>query len=208
MRGARQLVPGSGSGLDIIPADAGSTLPAPARCVDSRDHPRGCGEHYGSYRDLGQLLGSSPRMRGAPLSVLGQDTQFRIIPADAGSTQEYMRQSIDRKDHPRGCGEHWSGRERTVGSAGSSPRMRGAPQLDTCVSLRYRIIPADAGSTGPGLGGCGLCEDHPRGCGEHNECVDRGGTQLGSSPRMRGAHSPVPRHDRVRRIIPADAGST
>ena len=49
------------------------------------------------------------------------------------------------------------------------------------------IIPADAGSTGPGRGYARRSEDHPRRCGEHfirctyDFCVQ------GSSPQMRGA---------------------
>ena len=73
------------------------------------------------------------------------------------------------------------------GKVGSSPRMRGAPAHISTLSLAVGIIPADAGSTVDGIGGAGIKEDHPRGCGEHigTGCMDR--VHLGSSPRMRGA---------------------
>ena len=66
--------------------------------------------------------------------------------------------------------------------------MRGAPLVDIAVSLRARIIPADAGST------------------EANWAS--GFNFTGSSPRMRGARSRVFRIRVFRGIIPADAGST
>ena len=70
----------------IMPAYAGSTEGAGAEADGEGDHPRVCGEHNGVGTELCRVLGSSPRMRGAPdrvprgLSVLG------IIPAYAGST--------------------------------------------------------------------------------------------------------------------------
>ena len=49
----------------IIPADAGSTQTAAANSHLMRDHPRGCGEHYGWPGGVDLSEGSSPRMRGA-----------------------------------------------------------------------------------------------------------------------------------------------
>ena len=70
----------------IIPADAGST-PRLALCIaDSRDHPRGCGEHSPGTGLSRLLAGSSPRMRGALSTIQSRRSPRRIIPADAGST--------------------------------------------------------------------------------------------------------------------------
>ena len=53
----------------IIPAYAGSTGEASGSAADGGDHPRVCGEHS-SHLVLASIhLGSSPRMRGAPLQV-------------------------------------------------------------------------------------------------------------------------------------------
>ena len=65
-------------------------------------------------------------MRGALSRRSTILTWGRIIPADAGSTQNLHILAPPYKDHPRGCGEHPG-----VGTAvdvnwGSSPRMRGA----------------------------------------------------------------------------------
>ena len=72
--------------------------------------------------------------------------------------------------------------------AGSSPRMRGA--LTATVSP----VPRE--------------RDHPRGCGEHAPGPAARSMTWGSSPRMRGALGDGGIMRLVRRIIPADAGST
>ena len=90
----------------------------------------------------------------------------------------------------------------------SSPRMQGALPSTENHSKHYRIIPANAGSTIPTPIHDLVCQDHPRGCGEHffQGCF----TALcwGSSPRMRGALYTQTLDQLQARIIPADAGST
>ena len=44
------------------------------------------------------------------MTVVRQEWQSRIIPADAGSTLDKPRVVIRDEDHPRGCGEHTSSR--------------------------------------------------------------------------------------------------
>ena len=117
----------------IIPADAGSTLAYRLRFGRREDHPRGCGEHPGSTGMRSEASGSSPRMRGA--QAFGPDDRARrgIIPADAGSTVFFMYCSLYHGDHPRGCGEHGQSEVDTGRRAGSSPRMRGALCLSSCL---------------------------------------------------------------------------
>ena len=127
-------------------------------------------------------------MRGALATAHIQSVPIRIIPADAGSTQQRMIFLDDLGDHPRGCGEHGSGPRQNGRHRGSSPRMRGAPRISSI----EKIHP----------------EDHPRGCGEHANAGTSRIFLSGSSPRMRGAqHLIFTRHTSLR-IIPADAGST
>ena len=94
------------------------------------------------------------------------------------------------------------------GTAGSSPRMRGA--LVDVLLKRHRagIIPAYAGSTDPVIIGSELRGDHPRVCGEHAfmDYCTRGVRE--SSPRMRGAQHSVEQCPRQHGLIPAYAGST
>ena len=86
--------------------------------------------------------------------------------------------------------------------------MRGAQEL-LCVGRQFEgIIPADAGSTAWLPVCCCASEDHPRGCGEHNDTFSFREFLRGSSPRMRGAPAMKITSTIQGRIIPADAGST
>ena len=73
--------------------------------------------------------------------------------------------------------------------SGSSPRMRGAQAESSRESETPRIIPADAGSTSPTDASLDTSRDHPRGCGEHSTPGGDTTAIVGSSPRMRGAHT-------------------
>ena len=90
----------------IIPADAGSTVADMQGTDTSKDHPRGCGEHRHQKLCLLMVMGSSPRMRGAPWRELDDVIALGIIPADAGSTMGKVSNTMAGRDHPRGCGEH------------------------------------------------------------------------------------------------------
>ena len=208
MRGAqgRQSIPSTKP--RIIPADAGSTEVDGACQVDSRDHPRGCGEHGKVSTQQFADAGSSPRMRGAPE---GHHVLIRyqgIIPADAGSTPRHTKGHPMCRDHPRGCGEHPVYPPFQLHQSGSSPRMRGARVECKVPTPHHRIIPADAGSTLRVARATRCTKDHPRGCGEHGRigCADV--FRQGSSPRMRGARTTTDRMVKCGGIIPADAGST
>ena len=68
-------------------------------------------------------------MRGAPTGWCPGRRKTRIIPADAGSTEETAWALHGWADHPRGCGEHVSVLASQRETVGSSPRMRGAPPV-------------------------------------------------------------------------------
>ena len=147
MRGALRITLGDGHGRGIIPADAGSTQVPHTLEICPEDHPRGCGEHISGTPMPLARRGSSPRMRGARPTRSSSSTPRRIIPADAGSTDPLANIYAGLKDHPRGCGEHWSGWYIVLSVQGSSPRMRGARSRSPAWLYCPRIIPADAGST-------------------------------------------------------------
>ena len=111
----------------IIPADAGNTNVIIDEGGETRDHPRGCGEHSLCNRIIVWILGSSPRMRGTLDPIVYTYSVGGIIPADAGNTCSFYALSSVIADHPRGCGEHGMLDLITQASAGSSPRMRGTP---------------------------------------------------------------------------------
>ena len=106
-------------------------------------------------------------MRGTHTTRTHASDMWGIIPAYAGNTDSLtLVESMDW-DHPRVCGEHTTMATWFMPLPGSSPRMRGTPNLRLASRMTARIIPAYAGNT-PVV--CPLfCAsgDHPRVCGEH-----------------------------------------
>ena len=92
--------------------------------------------------------------------------------------------------------------------AGSSPHTRGALQLVDFGVVRAGIIPAYAGSTCHCAKRLRRRPDHPRIRGEHMEPNTTDQSEAGSSPHTRGAQGLDKAISRLRRIIPAYAGST
>ncbi len=192
----------------IIPAYAGSTSASRECRIALWDHPRVCGEHGDGFREACQVLGSSPRMRGAR-GLRGLNYHVTgIIPAYAGSTCPLRRRISRRRDHPRVCGEHLWAVAALALAVGSSPRMRGALRRGVKSFGRTGIIPAYAGSTLVMDGSANLRRDHPRVCGEHHAGAGASQPVTGSSPRMRGARQTGSVDVVPKGIIPAYAGST
>ena len=131
----------------IIPAYAGNTSSGRARGFSVRDHPRVCGEHAMSAANPGQMVGSSPRMRGTRLRSRHSRRRTGIIPAYAGNTETGGTWRFGRRDHPRVCGEHSGRHSNLVAEPGSSPRMRGTQDTYARSHPTGGIIPAYAGNT-------------------------------------------------------------
>ena len=109
-----------------------------------------------------------------------------ITPAYAGKRCRLPVLIPLRWDHPRVCGEKSKGVAVGWRDVGSPPRMRGKGQHEPCPVWRRGITPAYAGKSVNTVETTQLVWDHPRVCGEKNEChysLDEG---LGSPPRMRG----------------------
>ena len=177
-------------------------------------------------------------MRGTPGLTARDGPPIGIIPAYAGNTRPTCDRTAATRDHPRVCGEHWTGSPAIVAYRGSSPRMRGTRVFKNVDPLKVGIIPAYAGNTYILY----QCEtggrDHPRVCGEHQGFLDllnegRGSSpppsvprdhprvcgehcywrisvrwNTGSSPRMRGTLRRRRCPTGYRGIIPAYAGNT
>ena len=86
MRGKRDIYTDAMALNRITPADAGKTVLHRSRCLQHRDHPRGCGENRMSRECRLSDLGSPPRMRGKLFRHSLFLFRGRITPADAGKT--------------------------------------------------------------------------------------------------------------------------
>ena len=87
-------------------------------------------------------------MRGTHHRIREQHDTAGIIPAYAGNTWPLEFPVSYRWDHPRVCGEHTQVFRFGLWLLGSSPRMRGTPDLLFQIVQRLGIIPAYAGNTG------------------------------------------------------------
>ena len=167
-----------------------------------------CGEHTVSTSKATNCLGSSPRVRGTRVVLLGSDQHRGIIPACAGNTRTPSLPASHSRDHPRVCGEHALLGKLIDFEAGSSPRVRGTRLRHFSFSRRAGIIPACAGNTLLGLLLLPSYWDHPRVCGEHPPSCSMLIVELGSSPRVRGTPTMPKRTWSKNGIIPACAGNT
>ena len=113
----------------IIPACAGNTCKVSSSVFSAWDHPRVCGEHKPRRRQPTARPGSSPRVRGTPMTWAQIDDVAGIIPACAGNTCLDIALFVVHWDHPRVCGEHWKVPTSIFCSWGSSPRVRGTPEI-------------------------------------------------------------------------------
>ena len=86
--------------------------------------------------------------------------------------------------------------------------MRGKPPHFVYCRNDRRITPAGAGKTQGQHHPCRKRWDHPRRCGENQDCPPTSTWRRGSPPRMRGKHLSLNPLLCGRRITPADAGKT
>ena len=192
----------------LIPACAGKTRGPKSRTGRVPAHPRVCGENLTPSGRLVIDGGSSPRVRGKPLTLEGCVQAGRLIPACAGKTAAGSTRRPRRPAHPRVCGENALSDMGAYTGDGSSPRVRGKPAQRVAVDLVGGLIPACAGKTRlPRL--AHRCQAaHPRVCGENLRLHRDVSCGQGSSPRVRGKPSLIVLARGVARLIPACAGKT
>ena len=109
----------------ITPAYAGKRL---TQCLESWlrwDHPRLCGEKDKKIGGKKYRVGSPPPMRGKVVHSQFRVVVFRITPAYAGKSFEFVARILMNRDHPRLCGEKLSWFGSIEGDKGSPPPMRG-----------------------------------------------------------------------------------
>ena len=207
VRGTEQTRPALPGCLRFIPARAGNRARFKAVRPQDAVHPRACGEQMLLAMQTKLQGGSSPRVRGTDTIVSAICVPRRFIPARAGNSCHKRDQCSALAVHPRACGEQIGGVLGTIGSSGSSPRVRGTVAVAVSRVQSQRFIPARAGNRRLASARRCLTAVHPRACGEQFCCVASPSAFSGSSPRVRGTdHGQEP--DQVgRRFIPARAGN-
>ena len=129
-RGPRVVTPYQGKHLGLIPARAGTTLPAPPLVKPLRAHPRSRGDHGATTGTGSGSTGSSPLARGPRDGELKPHAVRGLIPARAGTTALYLKLNTRDRAHPRSRGDHWYQDPEINDGRGSSPLARG-PHLLT-----------------------------------------------------------------------------
>ena len=208
MRGKLPVAAVGGPDGGLIPAHAGKTISLDFLRKNSGAHPRACGENSALPWLVGLLGGSSPRMRGKPVTEQATEGATRLIPAHAGKTQGDGEGGGQVGAHPRACGENLAALIVTEFSRGSSPRMRGKRSEALEPGRIERLIPAHAGKTPHGLSRQARSPAHPRACGENVLSAFHEAFSRGSSPRMRGKRYCSQDRCFLNRLIPAHAGKT
>ncbi len=111
------------------------------------DHLRVCGADPGVYFTQSGMAGSSPRVRSRLVPPEQGVVSAGIISACAEQTPSSPDEMSRIRDHLRVCGADREWCERTVSSAGSSPRVRSRPVASTRSPRRRGIISACAEQT-------------------------------------------------------------
>ena len=173
--------------------------------IPSWAHPHSRGENCSTAASVSRSSGSSPLTRGklaVPDAALrrgglipahtgkhggqaGLEVAAGLIPAHAGKTMVGLAAARACWAHPRSRGENAPHLGIQANGPGSSPLMRGKPEVALADCVPVRLIPTHAGKTFV----------------SHLYCAARG-----SSPLTRGKHRAVRRAGRQRGLIPAHAG--
>ena len=106
------------------------------------------------------------------------------------------------------CGEHWVIDRFSKDKIGSSPHVRGTPDVVNNTASTIRFIPACAGNTERLSPPIRMGTVHPRMCGEHRYIRRVPNESGGSSPHVRGTHHDNHAILKFQRFIPACAGNT
>ena len=129
MRGKRGVEIHQVKGVRNIPAYAGKTIQRSHVGNPAPEHPRVCGENLSPVICRRLFGGTSPRMRGKQSCRPHGAPPDRNIPAYAGKTAGLIANRIGGAEHPRVCGENEGFAVVAVFECGTSPRMRGKPDV-------------------------------------------------------------------------------
>ena len=107
VRGTAPVTPPRWMGYRITPACAGNSCRGHPPDHRRRDHPRVCGEQFGTSVLREHLQGSPPRVRGTAPAIFANSLHQRITPACAGNRASSCACFSASLDHPRVCGEQF-----------------------------------------------------------------------------------------------------
>ena len=154
------------SDVRFIPACAGNSTLRVMHSYQCSVHPRVCGELASELEAMSVSDGSSPRVRGTRRLSAGLSALARFIPACAGNSYICTVASQLTPVHPRVCGELRYPQFNAVTNLGSSPRVRGTPDVSAATDEHVRFIPACAGNSDRIKAEFVVNPVHPRVCGE------------------------------------------
>ena len=159
-------------------------------------------------RDNGLYGGLSPLARGTRQNGLSSLVRLRFIPAGAGNTRRWHRQTPVLSVYPRWRGEHKICCKTRCKNSGLSPLARGTPPPVRLTPAQRRFIPAGAGNTRASTSSGIMIPVYPRWRGEHYMISNSWVYSDGLSPLARGTHHQWGCIPLARRFIPAGAGNT
>ena len=133
--------------IRFIPAGAGNTYIRAKNKATATVYPRWRGEHHKETILRFVQVGLSPLARGTLLQCQQSFPDCRFIPAGAGNTRRWHRQTPVLSVYPRWRGEHYRDRFWNLQRGGLSPLARGTPVSGLSDDICARFIPAGAGNT-------------------------------------------------------------
>jgi len=109
-------------------------------------HPRAYGERVHSLWNATFQLGSSPCVRGTPLTWSRSTSRQRFIPVRTGNAHFQRWKPTVPAVHPRAYGERVICSGFCYAACGSSPCVRGTPSVRCCCCVCVRFIPVRTGN--------------------------------------------------------------
>ncbi len=170
----------------FIPTHVGNSSRSDSLRGPSAVHPHACGELILYQSRMTNADGSSPRMWGTHLRLVGQRDIPRFIPTHVGNSKRSSAPRRPTSVHPHACGELPDTYVRNVQPFGSSPRMWGTRGPAGPDRLPRRFIPTHVGNSCGETRGPTHGTVHPHACGELGPSAPCRRGLIGSSPRMWG----------------------
>ena len=168
------------------PACAGTTPAARLLLKVAGIQPRVYGDYSDSLLCCGNLLDTTPRVRGLHMfrryAVLGR----RYNPACAGTTSVAVIALTPLPIQPRVCGDYLWHDSSHYPLADTTPRVRGLQRLPRAPCMVTRYNPACAGTTIDGSPSRAYLAIQPRVCGDYHKDGARARRGRDTTPRVRG----------------------